>query len=295
MDGRSIDQYAVLIRPMNTQFVWGQQMIPVLTEGKGECELADMESNHVSVQYAYTSVSQGSDPLSEILELSVFALYWVVNRTKDTLFIAGKEEKPVQRLPGEPVTVSLGVTPSDTPLLQPVLFSAGGNGKKTVIRLRKGNSPWGSRVTLEKQACETVRIPASPPYTRFDSLYSVSVQRAPKPFEATRVLVISPRYVFVNRTPHELTLWQEKESVALPASSGISWTEFLPASQHVLRLSKDMESRSAPFSCDSAQPIDLQLSSGAETLLLSVKTSFVDDLHTLSIDLLVRQVGNCHR
>ena len=66
-------------------------------------------------------MSQGSDPLSEILELSVFALYWVVNRTKDTLFIAGKEEKPVQRLPGEPVTVSLGVTPSDTPLLQPVL------------------------------------------------------------------------------------------------------------------------------------------------------------------------------
>ena len=56
-----------------------------------------------------------------------------------------------------------------------------------------------------------------------------------------------------------------------------------------------MESRSAPFSCDSAQPIDLQLSSGAETLLLIVKTSLVDDLHTLSIELLVRQVGNCHR
>lgn len=290
MDGRSIGQYAILVRPVNSQFVWGQQMIPVVTEGKGECELADMESNHVSVQYAYASVPQGSDSLSEVLELSVYSLYWVVNRTKDTLFIAGKEEKLVQRLPGEPVAVSLESTPCEAPLLQPVLFSAGGIGKKTVIRLRKGNSPWSARVSLEKQSCETVRIPASPPYTRFDSLYSVSVQHAPKPFEATRVLVISPRYVFVNRTSHDLTLWQETESVALPASSGITWTEFLPASQHLLRLSKDAVSRSAPFSCDSAQPIDLQLSDGEETLLLSVKTSLVDDLHTVSIDLLVRQV-----
>lgn len=295
MDGRSVDQYAILVRPMNSQFVWGQQMIPVVTEGKGECELADMESNHVSVQYTYASVSQGGDSLSEVLELSVYSLYWVVNRTKDTLFIAGKEEKPVQRLPGEPVTVSLDSAPSDAPLLQPILFSAGGNGKKTVIRLRKGNSPWSPRVSLEKQSCETVRIPASPPYTRFDSLYAVSVQRAPKPFESTRVLVISPRYVFVNRTSYDLTLWQETESVALPASSGISWTEFLPTSQHMLRLSKDASSRSAPFSCDSAQPIDLQLCNGEETLLLSVKTSLVDDLHTVSIDLLVRQVERRNR
>ena len=74
MDGRSIDQYAVLIRPMNTQFVWGQQIIPVVTEGKGECELADMESNHVSVQYAYTSVFQRREPLTENQEIHVAAL-----------------------------------------------------------------------------------------------------------------------------------------------------------------------------------------------------------------------------
>ena len=93
MDGRSIDQYAVLIRPMNTQFVWGQQIIPVVTEGKGECELADMESNHVSVQYAYTSVFQGSDPLSEILELSVFALYWAASSRRTRYGFLGRNSQ----------------------------------------------------------------------------------------------------------------------------------------------------------------------------------------------------------
>ena len=215
-------------------------------------------------------------------------IFYIVFDGSITISIGDKNETSVVRLPPADVDVSFtaALQPADLPL-QPILFSAGGRNKKTVLRLRKTNSSWSDKITLAKQACESVRIPAVAPFSRLDSYYSVSIKPVMEPFGQTRLLVISPRYLFVNKTNHDLTLWHQREHFTLPALSCQTQVDFLPAPQRLLTISTDETSlRSAAFDCDHQEQVDLVLP-GEKTELLSVTTRPLGDLQSIVIDHLV--------
>ena len=210
--------------------------------------MTDLENSHTCIQYQYSYQRQGEIESSETLLLNVYCPYWVINRTNETLLLelivffihslAGKNETPVIRLPSTDVAVnfaSVQPDPATTPI-QPLLFNTG--SKKAVVRLRKGNSPWSPRVSLGKQNYACVCIPAAAPFTLTDSLYSVSVKRLQEPFAATQLIMISPQYVFVNKTSMDLWIQQQEQSFSLPASSCICHTEFLPGSHRLLSIKR---------------------------------------------------------
>ena len=202
------------------------------------------------------------------------------------LSLAGKNETPVIRLPSADISVnfaSIQPDPVTTPL-QPFLFNTG--SKKAVVRLRKGSSPWSPRVSLGKQNCTCVCIPAAAPFTLTDSLYSVSVKRLQEPFTATQLITISPQYVFVNKTSMDLWIQQQDQSFSLPASSCICHTEFLPGSHRLLSIKRaTSNSYSTEFDCDGSERMDVVLPGEPEDLL-SVTTSQIGDLQAVTIDML---------
>lgn len=207
--------------------------------------------------------------------------------------LSGKNETPIIRLPSTNVSIDFASAQQDTLIpLQPILFNTG--SKKTVLRLRKSNSPWSARISLGKQTCACVCIPAIAPFTLTDSLYSVSVKRLQEPFGATQLIMISPRYVFVNKTPMDLCVRQQEKSFSLPASSCISHTEFLPTPRRLVNIKRAAsESYSAEFDCDGSERMDLMLP-GEIPDLLSVTTSLIGDLQAVTVDMLKPEdIGYC--
>ena len=200
--------------------------------------------------------------------------------------LAGKNDTSVVRLPSADIAVnfaSVQLDPTTTPL-QPLLFNTG--SKKAVVRLRKGNSSWSPRVSLGKQNNACVCIPASAPFTLTDSLYSVSVKRLQEPFAATQLIMISPQYVFVNKTAKDLWIQQQDQSFSLPASSCICRTEFLPGLHRLLTIKRDAsDSCTAEFDCDGSERMDLVLP-GEQEHLLSVTTSRIEEMQAVTIDVL---------
>lgn len=187
------------------------------------------------------------------------------------------------------ISFTAALQPTDLPL-QPILFSTGGRGKKAVLRLRKANSPWSEKITVAKQTCERVTIPAAAPFTRMDSHYSISMKSMMAPFIHTRLLVVSPRYLLINKTHRSLMLCHQNERIILPATSCQPQVDFLPSPQRLLTIcAGETGLQSAAFDCDSQQQADLMLP-GEKTELLSVTTRPLGDLQAIVVDHLVCKV-----
>ena len=112
------------------------------------------------------------------------------------------------RLPPSNIHIQFeGQSVPEAAQLQPVLFSGDGK-KKTTVRFRRGNSSWSDRVVLTRGGCVRAVVPAQPPYSPMEAIYAVSTKPLPEPFGRTQLVVVTPFYLFVNKTRFDLRVRQ---------------------------------------------------------------------------------------
>lgn len=85
-----------------------------------------------------------------------------------------------------------------------MLFS--GKEKKPLLKVRKSNSEWSDVMKLLLNQSVKCCIDACPPYTVTNTYYSISLKRMNEPFNKTLLIVITPYYLFINRTPSFITV-----------------------------------------------------------------------------------------
>ena len=222
VNGEQKERFFVAIRPLNQQFVWNNEVIPIQPNCSGYYKLSDLENSGTVLGYEY------SFSASSALVLSVFCQYWVMNRCGDELLITDGKKKTTQFLAGNQIALE----GEKEEKLQPAIFGVE-REKKTVIALRKKTSNWSTVTTLVKDQPVQVILPPSPPFDMNQTYYSVTVKQLSEPFAKTRLITIYPLFVFRNQSELDVTLSDGYSSFALESNSMKELNSFSASSSGV--------------------------------------------------------------
>lgn len=246
VNGGQKERFFIAVRPLNQQFVWNNEVIPIEPACSGSYKLSDMENSGTALEYEYAFAERNQ------LELSVSSPYWVLNRSADDLLITDAEKRVSQFVPGN--TIVFGEA-EDERTLKPAIFGVA-REKKTVIALKKKTSNWSTLTTLVKDQAVQVVLPASPPFDPKQAYYAVTTKQMSAPFAKTRLITIYPLFVFRNQSDADVEVDDGQSSFALPANSIREVNAFSASSKGVVfSLTRDGRTLHSPLLSvrDSAQ------------------------------------------
>lgn len=209
VNGGQRERFFIAVRPLNQQFVWNNEVIPIEPACSGSYKLSDMENSGTALEYEYAFGERSQ------LELAVSSPYWVLNRSADDLLITDAEKHVSQFVPGN--TIVFGEAEGER-TLKPAIFGVA-REKKTVIALKKKTSNWSTLTTLAKDQAVQVVLPASPPFDPKQAYYAVTTKQMSAPFAKTRLITIYPLFVFRNQSDADVEVNDGQSSFALPANS----------------------------------------------------------------------------